>query len=149
MDYQALAREFMGVMHKMRKRKGEKQISDSLRGEQFVLGFVSHAEGSVIPSDISAEMGISTARIAAALNSLESKGLITRRIDPNDRRKILVELTDAGRAKEQEHTNSIMRVMTRMLENLGEADAVEFLRILKKLAEHPPEEYFEEDSAIK
>ena len=135
----------MSIMHKMRKRNSDKQISDSLRGEQFVLVFVAHSDGNVIPSDISAEMGISTARIAATLNSLESKGLITRRIDVNDRRKILVELTDAGRAKEAEHTNAIMRVMTRMLENLGEKDATEFLRILKKIAEHPPEEYFEDD----
>ena len=99
MDYQALAREYMTIMHKMRKRKSEQQINDSLRGEQFVLGFIAHTEGSVIPSDISAAMGISTARIAAALNNLESKGLITRRIDMSDRRKILVELTEAGREK--------------------------------------------------
>jgi len=42
-----------------------------------------------------------------------------------------------------------MRVLVRMLENLGEADAIEFLRILKKVAEHPPDEYFEEEDAIK
>jgi len=36
-----------------------------------------------------------------------------------------------------------------MLENLGEADALEFLRILKRIAEHPPEEYFEDDPATK
>jgi len=94
-------------------------------------------------------MGISTARIAAALGSLESKGLITRRIDEKDRRRILVELTDAGREKEAEHAKGIMRVLVRMLENLGEADAIEFLRILKKVAEHPPDEYFEEEDAIK
>jgi len=149
MDYQTLAREYMEILHKMRKRKNEKRINDSLHGEQFVLAYVAHHDGSVIPSDISAEMGISTARIAAALGSLESKGLITRRIDEKDRRRILVELTDAGREKEAEHAKGIMRVLVRMLENLGEADSIEFLRILKKVAEHPPEEYFEEEDAIK
>ena len=149
MDYETLAREYMETLHKMRKRKNEKRINASLHGEQFVLTYVAHHDGSVIPSDISAEMGISTARIAAALGSLESKGLITRRIDEKDRRRILVELTSAGREKEAEHTKEIKRVIMRMLENLGEADAIEFLRILKKVAEHPPEEYFEEDSAIK
>jgi len=149
MDYQTLAREYMEILHKMRKRKGEKRINASLHGEQFVLGYVAHHGGSVIPSDISTEMGISTARIAAALGSLESKGLITRRIDEKDRRRILVELTDAGREKEAEHAKGIMRVLVRMLENLGEADAIEFLRILKKVAEHPPDEYFEEEDAIK
>lgn len=149
MDYQTLAREYMEILHKMRKRKNEKRINDSLHGEQFVLAYVAHHVGSVIPSDISAEMGISTARIAAALGSLESKGLITRRIDEKDRRRILVELTDAGREKEAEHAKGIMRVLVRMLENLGEADSIDFLRILKKIAEHPPDEYFEEEDAIK
>ena len=149
MDYEALAREYMETLHKMRKRKSEKRINDSLHGEQFVLAYVAHHDGSVIPSDISAEMGISTARIAAALGSLESKGLITRRIDEKDRRRILVELTPAGRDKEAEHAKGIMRVIMRMLENLGEADAIEFLRILKKIAEHPPEEFFEGGPAIK
>ncbi|PKM39268.1 MAG: MarR family transcriptional regulator [Firmicutes bacterium HGW-Firmicutes-9] len=145
MDYQALAREYMVILHKMRKRKSDKQINESMRGEQFVLSYISNQDGGVIPSDISAVMGISTARITAALNSLESKGLITRRIDESDRRKILVELTDEGRTKEAAHAKGIMRVLVRMLENLGEADAIEFLRILKKVAEHPPEEYFEDD----
>jgi DNA-binding MarR family transcriptional regulator len=105
--------------------------------------------GRAIPSEISKEMGISTARIAAALGSLESKGLITRRIDERDRRRILVELTDAGRAQQNEHENMIMGMLERMLRNLGETDSLEFLRILKRIAEHPPEEFFRNDSAIK
>lgn len=149
MDYQALAREYMVILHQMRKHKNEKRINDSLHGEQFVLSFVSNHGGSVIPSDISNEMGISTARIAAALGSLESKGLITRRIDESDRRRILVELTDTGRAKEAEHAAAIMGFVVRMLENLGEEDATELLRILKKIAEHPPEDCCPHDHAIK
>ncbi|MDP3448338.1 MAG: helix-turn-helix domain-containing protein, partial [Eubacteriales bacterium] len=98
MDFTELAREYMEVLFKMRKRKNDKKINDSMHGEQFVLTYVSKHGGSVIPSEISNEMGISTARIAAALNNLENKGLVTRRIDERDRRRILVELTAAGRA---------------------------------------------------
>ena len=78
MDYKSLAREFMEIMHKMRKRKAQKQVSDSMHGEHFVLFYISRHEGNVIPSDISNEMGISSARIAAALNGLEGKGYIVR-----------------------------------------------------------------------
>ena len=149
MDYIALAREYMKVLYKMRKRKNPKRINDSLHGEQFVLAYVAHHNGSVIPSDISAEMGISTARIAAALGSLESKGLITRRIDEKDRRRILVELTPAGREKEAEHAKQIMGMVVRMLEDLGEEDSVVFLRILGKLADVAPDEFFNHGPAIK
>jgi len=149
MDYNALAHEYMMVLYKMRKRKNPKRINDSLHGEQFVLAFLSRHDGRVIPGDISKEMGISSARIAAALNNLESKGLISRSIDPCDRRRILVELTDAGRAQEEEHRKQILSMVVRMLEDLGEEDSVVFLRILTKLAEHAPEDFFNHGPAIK
>lgn len=149
MDYTALAREYMAILYKMRKRKSPKRINDSLHGEQFVLTYISKHGGSVIPSEISNEMGISTARIAAALGSLESKGLITRRIDERDRRRILVELTQAGQTQQRTHEKMIMGVLVRMLEDLGEEDSVEFLRILQKLSERMPEEFFGHETAIK
>lgn len=149
MDYQSLAREYMVTLHQLRRRNNQDKITDSMRGEHFVLKFLSMHGGRAIPSEISKEMGISTARIAAALGSLESKGLITRRIDERDRRRILVELTDAGRAQQNEHENMIMGMLEHMLRNLGETDSLEFLRILKRIAEHPPEEFFRNDPAIK
>lgn len=148
MDYSALAREYMAIFYKMRKRKNQKKITDSMHGEQFVLTFLSRHGGSVIPSEISNEMGISTARVAAALGSLESKGLVTRRIDERDRRRILVELTEDGRAQEASHAKAITGVLVRMLEDLGEADANELLRILKKISEHAPEDFCAHDHAI-
>jgi DNA-binding MarR family transcriptional regulator len=149
MDYIALAREYMEILYKMRKRKHEKQINDSLRGEQFVLTYISKHGDSVIPSEISNEMGISTARVAATLGALESKGLISRRIDETDRRRILVELTPEGHAQVNKHTKAIMGMMARMLQDLGEEDATQLLRILKKIAERAPEDFFRHDHAIK
>ena len=149
MDFSALAREYMEILFKMRKRKNEKQINDSLRGEHFVMTYIAHHGGSVIPSEISNEMGISTARIAAALNGLEAKGLVTRRIDERDRRRILVELTSAGQAHVAEHEKMISDTMVRLLTGIGEEDAVELLRILKKIADRAPDEFFSHGHAIK
>lgn len=141
MDYEKLAHEYMEVMFQMRKRSAQKKLNDSMHGEQFILFYISKHEGNVIPSEISAEMGISTARIAAALNNLESKGLITRIIDINDRRRILVNLTEAGYEQARQHYTMIMNITTNMLQYLGENDANEFLRIMKKLAEKSPEDF--------
>ena len=149
MDYTALAREYMEVLFQMRNRKASKKITDSMHGEHVMLTYLSHHGGSGIPSEISNELGISTARIAATLNSLEAKGLLTRRIDELDRRRILVELTPAGQMKESEHEKHIVNMMVHMLENLGEQDATEFLRNLKKLSCRVPEEFFNHDDAIK
>lgn len=143
MDFTDLAKEFMALMYKMRKRNVQKQLSDSLHGERFALFYISKHEGNVIPSDISNEMGISSARVAAALNSLETKGLILRRIDGEDRRRIIVKLTEAGREQVEAHNRKVIGITANMLGYLGEEDARELLRIMKKLSDKCPQDFDE------
>lgn len=141
MDYESLAHEYMEVMHQMRGRNTQKHVNDSLHGESFVLSYISEHEGNVIPSDISNAMGATSARIAAALNSLEGKGLISRRIDTEDRRRILIDLTDAGREQVHNQNQMMMSFVSNMLQYLGEYDSKEYIRIMKKLAERNPEDF--------
>lgn len=133
-DYRELAAEFFKDLHSLRKARPQKHISESLRGEAFALQYIAFHDGPVLPGEISGEMGISSARIAAALNSLEKKGLVTRRIDPEDRRRILVELTEQGAAQAQEHTEEVLNNITLMLSQLDEHDAREYVRITAILA---------------
>jgi DNA-binding MarR family transcriptional regulator len=133
-DYRELAAEFFKDLHSLRKARPQKHISESLRGEAFALQYIAFHDGPVLPGEISGEMGISSARIAAALNSLEKKGLVTRRIDPEDRRRILVELTEQGAAQAQEHTEEVLNNITIMLSQLDEHDAREYVRITAILA---------------
>ncbi len=139
MDFERMAQEYLETMYYMRKMNSHKQIHDSVHGENFVLFFISQKGGKVIPSDISNEMGISSARVAAALNGLEKKGLIVRKIDAEDRRRILIDLTDLGKEQVKNHYRMIMNMVKNMLQYLGENDAREFIRIMKRLAEKGPE----------
>jgi DNA-binding MarR family transcriptional regulator len=90
--------------------------------------------GNVQPGEISHEMNVSTARIATALNSLEKKGFISRQIDTNNRRNILVGITQAGKESAEEHRKKALKNLAEMLALLGEHDAKEHVRITKKLA---------------
>ena len=136
MDYRELAAEFFKDLHSLRKARPQKHISESLRGEAFALQYIAFHDGPVLPGEISGEMGISSARIAAALNSLEKKGLVTRRIDPEDRRRILVELTELGKEQARKHTEEILDNITQILSVLSEEDAREYVRITSILAKH-------------
>ena len=75
----------------------------------------------------------STARIAVVLNTLEKKGYITRAIDPSDRRRVLVSLTPAGAEYIQGVRRQLRQRMRVLLEELGEADAKEYLRITERM----------------
>lgn len=135
MDYNELATELMQKMYALRQAQSQKQIDESMQGEHFVLHLISFHKRSVLPSEISNTMGISSARIAAALNSLERKGLITRQIDISDRRQILVDLTPEGKAMADEQHQKAMEILRNTLRQLGENDAKEYVRITGRLAE--------------
>lgn len=136
MDYRELAAEFFKDLHSLKKARPQRHISESLRGETFALQYIAYHDGPVLPGEISGEMGISSARIAAALNNLEKKGLVTRRIDPDDRRRILVELTELGKEQARKHTEEILDNITQMLSVLSEQDAREYVRITAILAKN-------------
>jgi DNA-binding MarR family transcriptional regulator len=139
MDYFDLAVELLNCMQNIHKLKSQKNISEamrgeSMRGEAFVLHYIALRGCEVLPGEIGQEMDVSSARIAAALNSLEKKGLITRRIDLNDRRKILVSITGEGKDTAEKQQQAMLEFTAEMLEKLGAHDAQEYVRIMKKLA---------------
>ena len=138
MDYSQLAEQFLTHGYENFRNGPQRRIDDSMRGENFVLIYLWQKQSCTLPSDLSAVMGVSTARIATALNGLEAKGLITRSIDTNDRRRILVDLTPAGRELAQQMRQGVLRHTALMFELLGEHDATEFVRIWGRLQEIAP-----------
>ncbi len=145
MDYRALAEELLRKMYFLNKSRPQRRINEGMRGEAFVLQYVIFHDGPVQPNEISRFMNISTARMAAALNGLERKGMLTRRIDPGDRRRILVELTEEGRRYADGQRLEMLDHLTRVIERLGEHDAVEFVRIMGRVADIFAEVHHEGD----
>ena len=132
-DYDELANEFIRNMRTV--QTAGRHIQDSLRGEMFVLFFIKKMGGRTVPSQLSSSIGVSSARIATALNSLEEKGMITREIDSEDRRKIIVELTKEGEAFVEEQRKKQVEKIKGVLIALGEEDAKELIRIVGRLGE--------------
>jgi DNA-binding MarR family transcriptional regulator len=133
MDYTELTKEFLQQMRISRKYAPHQKIHESMRGEVFVLHHIAQRTEQIIPSEIADAMGLSGARIAATLNSLEKKGYINRQIDPSDRRRILVTLTDEGREQEGVNQRKLFESTERMLRFLGEHDAKEYIRITRRM----------------
>lgn len=135
MDYQELARELLESMPKLSKAPMQKNADRFVRGEMPALIFLSH-HGAASPGEISGELNISTARTAKLLAALASKGFITRAPDGKDKRKICVKLTDAGASHIEAHKAHVLDSVSEVLKNLGEKDAVEYVRITKRIIEN-------------
>jgi len=112
------------------------QMSRSGKGELFILKYLYDKDTNgtdVIPSEISNVMQVSTTRISAALGVLEKKGQIHREIDTNNRRNILVTITEEGRKRTVSEMQKIQEQMVKVLTKMGEHEAVEFIRLLNLL----------------
>lgn len=115
-----------------RKKDMVENINRANKGELFVLHFLSMRNASVLPSEISMALHASTARISALLGALEKKEQIVRDIDKNNRRNILVNITEAGRMRAQDEMEAMHQGMAKVFAEMGEADTVEFIRLMRK-----------------
>lgn len=124
-----------GILLEMFKFKDNGMGPGRAHGEFRVLGFLADSNESSIPSEISTALLLSNARIAMALNALEKKHLVTREIDSLDRRKIIVRITEDGKDLVESSKNTFKEDLKQIYDHLGESDAKEFLRLMKKVNE--------------
>ncbi len=115
-------------------RNAKPGVGDITRGEMAVLAFLCLERSPVNPTALSSASGLSTARIANTLNSLEKKCFIRRAHDAADRRKIIVLITDEGRLFARARYEEVVVELEKMLEAIGEEDTAHILRISKKMS---------------
>ena len=131
MDYKQMAAEFMKNMQLPGKARQVKGFGD-MHSEAAILMYIN-LKKEILPKDISAAMGVSTARIAIALNELEKKGFVTREIDENDRRRIIVRVTPKGKDFSEEQRQVFIDRTAEIFEELGEHDTLEYIRITERI----------------
>ena len=129
-NYEGLATELLQVNEDLLRVPARHLISKLTQGEHFVLNYLlTHRH----PVDLSRGLVVSTARIAALLNRMEDKGLISRLPDPLNNRQVIVTLSPQGLEAIQTFRSQVIRSAAQMLADLGPEDAREFIRIQKKL----------------
>lgn len=135
MDYAEMASELIRKWGEMHRTPRHRKMDEFVQGEKFVLNYLTDRKSPALPSELSDAMNLTTARVAAVLGSLERKGLITRRPDDGDRRRVQVELTREGTAQVLSDRAWMHSMLEDLLRELGERDAREFLRIMGRLIE--------------
>ncbi|MBQ3299378.1 MAG: winged helix-turn-helix transcriptional regulator, partial [Ruminococcus sp.] len=89
--------------------------------------------GTTTPTENREALNRTQGRVSAVLNALAKMGEGTRAIDKDNRRSILVTLTDSGKEHVMNELQSGYRTMTHILEELGEQDSREFIRMLTRV----------------
>ncbi len=109
-----------------------------LAGFDVILTIRRQGRGETLsPSALSEEMMLSTSAMTNRLGRLDKRGLVERKMDPNDRRGIKVHLTDEGFALADEIVVSHVETEDRMLSALTASERTRLLSLLTKIAEPP------------
>ena len=87
----------------------------------------------VSQGEIASAMSVDRTTMVALIDDLEGKGLVRRRQDPDDRRKNVVELTDAGRDTVRLAADAVDRAERDFLLPLSAAEAAQFRKTLRAL----------------
>ena len=107
--------------------------------QTHVLAALSLAEGGVLPTNALAQRICASApTMTGLIDRLEKQGLVTRSRDDDDRRLVLVRLTDAGRATVAVLDVHITERLTHMLQALEVEDRDTFVRLMGRIIDAIP-----------
>ena len=107
-----LRESIMALTRQLRRHRSDNGLTV---GQQQVLGEVIRT-GVTTPAELAARMHVRVQSLTDGINHLESRGLVARRTDSDDRRRQLIEATPDGvtlleddRAERDEWLNAVMR----------------------------------------
>ena len=98
-----------------------------------VLAIVDGATEPITPSLIAERAIVSSASATSVLDTLEKRELLVRRPHPDDRRKLVIDLTDAGRAVIDKFLPGAHRFETRLMSVLTPSELAQLKRLLAKV----------------
>ncbi|MDE6201017.1 MAG: MarR family winged helix-turn-helix transcriptional regulator [Clostridiales bacterium] len=135
MDKQEKAKQFLNRFFAAHPRPFFKSIDGSIRGMHPILRYVDSATTEVLAGDIAEFMGVSTPRVAAVLNCMEQKGFVVRHPSASDRRKVVVSITDGGKAELKKAGDEMLKFAEYLYDTVGDDDLNEFLRISERISQ--------------
>lgn len=114
-------------------RKISEIVQDGFSGMYYVLKILADAKSELSAGNISETFGVSTARTAVILNTLEKKGYIIKSKSKLDARKTIVRLTKSGETALNERKEIILSFIDEFLQKLDDSEKSDFYKLLTKL----------------
>lgn len=113
----------------------QRLVSGLSFNEALVCGLLVQPEGCRTASELCARTRILKSQMNAILISLEKRGLITRRQDQTDRRRVEVRLSQEGTARYREAHGPVLAIVRRLVASMGEEKVRQLLPLLRQAAD--------------
>jgi DNA-binding MarR family transcriptional regulator len=106
------------------------------RAGREALAVLEGAGQPLSPTAIAERLIVTTASMTSLLDTLERRGLIERRPDPTDRRRLLIVITPDGKAIVDQFLPEVVALQTAALAALTEAQRQQLVELLATLEAH-------------
>jgi DNA-binding MarR family transcriptional regulator len=107
-----------------------------------------HDNGPMSQQALGDALHVDPSNLVALLNDLEDEGLALRRRDPEDRRRHIVEISDAGRARLAEAEDALAQAETDLLAGLEDEERSRLHEMLSRIQSPALDvEAFEEEAS--
>jgi DNA-binding MarR family transcriptional regulator len=100
------------------------------RAGREALAVIEGAGQPLSPTAIAQRLIVTTASVTSLLDTLERRGLVVRRPDPRDRRRLLVALTQDGGTLVKEFLPQVVALQTAVMTGLSEPQRQQLLKLL-------------------
>jgi DNA-binding MarR family transcriptional regulator len=95
------------------------------------LAVLEGAGEPLTPNEINAHLHLTSGSVTSLLDRLEKRALVVRRPHPTDRRKVLVSITDAGRALVDMHLPEAVAIQTALFRVLTVEQLTELNHVIE------------------
>lgn len=133
MNARAKAEEFFETIIKRKKSLIEIPRNCS-QGETGALLYLTFVKDGITATELAEVLNVSLPRVVSLINSLETKKLVKKIIDKDDKRKTIVYITQEGKKLVLEKKSEAILKLTRVIEKLDEKDIDEYIRLAKKIS---------------
>lgn len=133
MKQQQLKKDLIFSLSQLYEMKAFSVLAQFLQGETQVLFFLAlHRDREINPSDLSDSLHVSRSRITATLSSLRKKGYVDMELSTEDRRRMLVTLTEAGLSQILEKQKQVDSYFDQLVAGLGEETTLQLNQIIRQ-----------------
>lgn len=135
MDKDILAKNMMEAFDCINKQELFEKMKINFKGENLMLALLMNLGGKATPGELMKYTECTAARLTAIAKSLETKGFVSRIQNSEDKRSTIIEMTSEGIAKFMSMQKEAIESILNVIEKLGENDAEEFIRLIKRISE--------------
>lgn len=133
-----LTRELFQIMKQLPRIRLTQTSPESLRQREYdllvLLALNLDAQTQALPvSELGNLLQITPAGVTHLLNPLEELGCIRRLADPNDRRVVLIALTEKGKEIADSLIGTVQEKLVGLIHHLGEEDSATLIRLMSKM----------------